>query len=227
MNFSIEMYSVSLYGELLPKGTWIGLMGELQSQRANISISDMSITALRSETVDFALGIYEQSCHLFMQTPEQSASWKTFINVFYFTFWLALTIIVLAASVIYYLTMGQRPLKAFSTVLLSLGMLSVGKNRLKLSSKLLLFTMCIFGAVVYWSYNAFLVSILAVESYALPIQSLEDLLIKRDYQLMTNIPTALGHYFSQASQKGNPTAYKIYTETMKDNRSKLLCYQLI
>lgn len=60
MNFSLDLYPSPIYGELLPNESWNGAMGMVHSGKVQMSISDFSITQLRSQYVDFALGIYQQ-----------------------------------------------------------------------------------------------------------------------------------------------------------------------
>lgn len=145
MNFSLTMHPQKIYGELFGNGTWIGVMGELQTSAADISIADLSITELRSLSVDFALGIYQQSCRIFLRIPRQSLSWTTFVDVFDHLFWIALACITVVASALFHfiikltasaLTTDKRnPMKSLSSVLLSLGALSVTEDPHRLSSR--------------------------------------------------------------------------------------------
>ena len=92
LNVNFNLIENKIYGELLENGTWIGIMGDLQNNNVDLTISDLSITQLRSRTVDFSMGIFEQSCVLFMQLPRQSLSWTTFVDVFDHTSWITLTL---------------------------------------------------------------------------------------------------------------------------------------
>ena len=69
-------------------------------------------------------------------------------------------------------------LKSISSVLLALGALGISEDPKRISARWLFFSICLFGAIVYWSYNAILVSLLTVDFFVLPIQTLNDLLVK-------------------------------------------------
>ena len=155
-----------------------------------------------------------------MRVPKQSLSWDTFVDVFDKIFWLAVAGMVTLASLVLHLAnrMRRHPLKSLSSVLLTLGALSVSENPMKFSSRTIFLTACLFGALVYWSYNAILVSLLTVDSFILPIGSLEEYLLKSgDYQIASVKGTAVEQYFSEATPTTNPIAYEIFEKSMKDN----------
>ena len=53
--------------------------------------------------MDFAIGIYEDSSHLYMKLPQRSVSWTTFVEVFDIYFWAVFTAIFIFLTILFYL----------------------------------------------------------------------------------------------------------------------------
>ena len=99
----------------------------------------------------------------------------------------------------------------FSSVCLALCALSVPESPQMISSRTVFLSFCVFGAVVYWSYNAVLVSLLAIDNFALPVKSLGDLLIKTNYHLIVPKDTSYEAYFTDATKsRTDPITERTY-----------------
>ena len=68
------------------------------------------------------------------------------------------------------------------------------------------------GSLIFWSYNAGLVSILAVEIFTLPIRSIEELADKSQYRVLLQDGTANVDYFRRANPERHPLEAKIWRE---------------
>ena len=77
--------------------------------------------------------------------------------------------------------------------------------------------MCLFGAIMYWSYNAILVSLLTVDFYTLPIQNLHDLAVNSQYQILVDKGTAFAQYFEKATPSLNAEAKIIFDDRIAGN----------
>ncbi len=123
------------------------------------------------------MGIYEETNRLFMKRPKKAVSWTTFIDVFDNTFWIGLTFLYVGVSIVFYviflfvnnettISIGT----SFSTVFLSSVALSIPVDPVKVPGRILVFSVCLGCAVVFWAYNAGLVSLLTVDNYVYPIK---------------------------------------------------------
>ena len=74
------------------------------------------------------------------------------------------------------------------------------------------------GSVVYWSYNAGLVSLLTVEKLDFPIQNLRDILNRTDYYLLIEDGTSYYSYFSDACKECE-VAQALYQRSREDQRT--------
>lgn len=84
LNFSFDIVSeVEEYGSWNPKDkTWSGAVGELYAGRADISISDISITSARVNVVDFTLPLLLTKKNLYIREPQIFAIiWSSYFLV--------------------------------------------------------------------------------------------------------------------------------------------------
>ena len=127
--------------------------------------------------VDFPVALLQHNNRLYMQIPYQAVSWTTFLLVFDNMFWVVLLIVTLGLSVVLYalLLLAKRDRTTtfglcFATVYCSFLSLSIPVEAKRVPSRCLVLTVCLAGALTFWSYNAGLVSLLTVEHFIWPIR---------------------------------------------------------
>ena len=112
---------------------------------------------------------------------------------------------------------------SLSTVLLPIGTLGIDNAMRKLSNRIIIFFICLFGALVYWSYCAVLVSLLTVSHNPLTINKLEDMQgHSKTHSLYYLKGTAAYNYFSQATPDTNPVAYDIFLEYFNNTGTQFI-----
>ena len=81
MNFStrIRLNTDGKWGSRDENGSWNGMIEELHSKRAQLALSDFTITKARSEVVDFSPSLFEADMVMFVKIPGRESSWNTFI----------------------------------------------------------------------------------------------------------------------------------------------------
>ena len=99
---------------------------------------------------------------------------------------------------------------SLAVVLTSIGALGIDNDQKKYSHKAIILIICVFGAYVYWSYSAVLVSYLTVVDNELPINNLEDVVAKNGYFIILRNGSITNDYFEEAQQDTNPVAYQIH-----------------
>ena len=99
---------------------------------------------------------------------------------------------------------------SLAVVLTSIGALGIDNDQKKYSHKIIILYICVFGAYIYWSYSAVLVSYLTVVDNELPINNLEDVAAKNGYFIILRNGSITNDYFEEAQQDINPVAYQIY-----------------
>lgn len=234
LNFSVTIYPVAdgAFGSYDPATKlWNGVVGDLISQRADIVIADLAVTSTRSEVIDFTRAIFQYENKLYMKKPLQSINWLTFVEVFSLQYWLAVIVIgiVLTLSLMSVKKWIENPERSggnpdmpSSSVSVGLALMSLDVkqgNPHRLTTRILVMAICLFGALNFWSYNAGLVSLLTVEVFNVPINQLKDLLEKPQYQIMVVKSTSHEGYFKETSKTSSDhVAYDIWTNMIKDNK---------
>ena len=106
-----------------------------------------------------------------MKRPNRSYKWTTFVEVFSNRVWLFIFITYVVWSLALMVTkrLLEKSTDWYISPLASVGLalisLDVRQNPVKLSSRIMIFSVCMAGALKLWSYNAGLVSLLTVVSY--------------------------------------------------------------
>lgn len=191
----------------LTNGSWSGIIKDLQNRRGDIAVVDLSVTEQRSQVVDFTVGLEISASKLYMKIPQRSLSWSTFTRVFDTHFMLLLAASTVTLSLIFFIifyfvnnetTIG--PGLSVATVWLGLLALEIPVAPNRMPGRILVFTVSIYGALVFWAYNAGLVSLLTAETFVYPIKSMKDLAEKSNYKLLLQGGTAYVDYFRSASE---------------------------
>ena len=108
---------------------------------------------------------------------------------------------------------------SLAIVIRPIGALGIDNNVKKPSYRIIIFSVCFFGTLVYWSYCAVLTSLLTVSDRPLTIDKLDDIVGHKRYKLYIQKGTAAFNYFSQANELTNPAAYQIYKEYYNEGKS--------
>ncbi|XP_015189890.1 PREDICTED: glutamate receptor 1-like [Polistes dominula] len=103
LNFSLNIVSeVDEYGSRnLNDNTWSGAIGEIYSGRADISLSEFSMTSARLNVVDFSFPIIISKNSFFLREPNIFAvKWSTYFQTFTYPVWITIFLILIAASIL-------------------------------------------------------------------------------------------------------------------------------
>ena len=101
---------------------------------------------------------------------------------------------------------------SLAIVIRPIGALGIENDVKKPSYRIIIFSVCLFGTFVYWSYCAVLTSLLTISDTPLKINKLDDILGHGQYKLYYQTGTAAFNYFSKANELTNPVASQIYDE---------------
>ena len=154
-----------------------------------------------------------------MRLPRQDLSWTTFLDVFDKDFWIALASGIVCCSIAMYFLFRAVILEpnidlntSFALVTLSFLALNIPKYPNRAPGRIFVLNILLLGAITYWSYNAILVSLVTVEKFTFPIQSLEDLAANPAYKLYMEGGTAYVDYFKLATEESNKVAKQIWDQ---------------
>ena len=107
---------------------------------------------------------------------------------------------------------------SLAIVIRPIGALGIDNDVKKPSYRIIIFSVCFFGTLVYWSYCAVLTSLLTISDTPLKINKLDDILRHSQYKLYYQTGTSAFNYFSKANELSNPVASQIYSEYYNEGK---------
>jgi hypothetical protein len=170
-----------------------------------------TMTDERSLTFDFSMPLVSFPKKIVtMRRPQEDLSGSAYLSVFTNQFWLVLiiTTIVLSIMLYYFLKVEPKtdmlPCHSFSDAvcftLLSLCCREIVAMKANCSGRILILIILCWGFLISCSYNAILISSLAVSNVSPPIKSLKDLLESKDYNLVLKSNGLANKYFKDSPE---------------------------
>lgn len=71
-NYTFELQEDKRYGNRQSDGSWDGMIGELMADRADLAITDLTITSEREEAVDFTMPFMDLGIQLLYEKPKKA-----------------------------------------------------------------------------------------------------------------------------------------------------------
>ena len=159
-----------------------------------MSPSSFTRTLLRTEVVDFAIPIADFYHKFFIKNPRAAFNWLAFLEPLTANVWAALAAVtVVFAPVMTLLARGfggtaDEPAKASFGLVSSLCFVASTITLARPWSRppetgrarILFFVVLLAGSLVFWHWEAMIISYLAVRLPALPFRNMEELMAKTD-----------------------------------------------
>lgn len=188
-NFSAEFIEVShdeLWGFELPNGTWVGLVGKIFNELADIGACNMFLEIHRWKQVDYSVPYnFERGCFV-APSPKPVLNWKSPMMPFTRNTWTFVGMALAVGGILLYLVV------ALSVIPESLEFQSVSYDYLYILGALTMHSfssvpyqhpvriyvgfMWLFGFIIATAYSANLVAFLSVTQMSAPIDTLDQLL---------------------------------------------------
>jgi glutamate receptor, ionotropic, invertebrate len=70
-NYTFEFQEDRQYGNKQPDGSWDGMIGELMADRADLAITDLTVTSDREEAADFTMPFMDLGIQILFQKPKK------------------------------------------------------------------------------------------------------------------------------------------------------------
>ncbi|XP_068219052.1 glutamate receptor ionotropic, kainate glr-3-like isoform X2 [Palaemon carinicauda] len=211
LNFSYTATD-TLFGSLQSDGiTWNGMVGMLQTDDADVAVAPLSITQIRSVSIDFTIPIQIVSTRLYIRRPVLESTWTLYFQPFDGNLWICMpTSMLVCAAMLWILckfsysigtedmtfTIGDTFWIMFSAHVQQAGV----QEPKPVSGKIVFFSGFWSGMILYTCYSAILVSILTTRQPQLPFADFSGLLKKPDWNLGVRTNTALSDSLALAPQ---------------------------
>ncbi|KAF7398500.1 hypothetical protein HZH66_006397 [Vespula vulgaris] len=191
--FLLDSKFLEEYGTWNPtKKTWSGAVGELYAGRADISISDFSMTSARLNVVDFTLPLLLTKNSVYFRRPTIYAiNWSSYFLTFSNYIWIAIFAILILASILLVFLKIKDGTDYNIGRLLSDNFLEIwgifcqqglADFPKRSSLKIAYFSVFLLAAVLLGAYSAALVSYLTSAVIILPFRSLESFVADGTYK---------------------------------------------
>ena len=169
------------------------------------------MTDERSLTFDFSMPLVSFPKKIVtLRRPQEDLGGSAYLSVFTKQFWLVLIITALVLSIMLYCFLKLEPKKkmlpchsfsdAVCFTLLSLCCREIVAMKANCSGRILILIILCWGFLISCSYNAILISSLAVSNVSPPIKSLKDLLESKDYNLVLRSSGSTTDYFKTSPE---------------------------
>ena len=230
MNFTYTIRKEYLWGSDI-NGEWNGMVGWLNNNTADIAPADLTITKDRSEVVDFLPGLMKVWEELYLRNPGDAFSMVSYLQPFQnklwscVGLWFAIAPLILSAIV----WLGNREGdEAFSLcncyLLFSAAILNYGTRNLsqKTSSRIAFASTLVCGIVLYYHWEAEIMSHLAVRRSDLPFENLKELAGNPEFKLIVPRGTSLLDFFKYSK---DPVYMKMWKENLEPFLDELPLYE--
>ncbi|KAF7382219.1 hypothetical protein HZH66_013651 [Vespula vulgaris] len=230
LNFSFDIVSeVEEYGRWNPTTkTWSGAIAELYYGRADISLSEFSMSNARLNAVDFTIPIFNSKDCLFFEKPEIFAvKWSSYFLTFNHSVWIAMFGVLIAVSILLIFFKKKNGTDCRIGHLLSDNFLEIwgifcqqgiAESSDRFSLRIAYFSIFLLITILSAAYSAALISFLTTMSNTLPFDSLETFVQDGTYQLTVFRGTA--HYDKFANSE-DPLAKKLMKLMLEENKLPL------
>ncbi|XP_045603148.1 glutamate receptor ionotropic, delta-1-like [Procambarus clarkii] len=187
-NFSIEYIEISpdeMWGFELPNGTWVGLVGKVFYELADIGTCNLFIELYRWKQLDYSTPYnFDRGCFV-APAPKPLSSWKSPVMPFTWDTWSSVVVALGVGGGLLYLvaTLSHSPESAdfrslsydYLYILGALTMHSLKIVPLNAPMRVYMGFVWLFGLIVATAYSANLVAFLSFTPMSTPIDTLDQL----------------------------------------------------
>lgn len=188
LNFTYEFVQPPdrTWGTSDSKGNYNGMLGQLQRQEIDLAPSSFTVTKERSGVVDFAFPITEMHHRFFVPKPRDRVNWTAYTDPLADSVWAVLGIFSLSVPFLLWTSVVVKhdPERAQFKLYRSFAFIAMTLTFAKPWSsvprtyvpKFMFLVVSLAGSLIYWHWEAMLISFLAVKTKALPFNNLLNLM---------------------------------------------------
>ncbi|KAI4493411.1 hypothetical protein M0804_001587 [Polistes exclamans] len=174
--------------------SWNGAVGELVANRAQFTISFVSMSKSRSEVVDFTLPFILSSTSMYIKEPDvSSVEWSNYFRTFNYKIWISLIILILTTPILLafmkIIAKQRKFVSLFSDSYLQIWGIfcqqGLDEFPQRFSLRLAYFSLFLSAFIVSSAYSASLISFLTNVISRLPFLSMEEFVKDGTYTLIS------------------------------------------
>ncbi|TRY63126.1 hypothetical protein TCAL_11659 [Tigriopus californicus] len=168
------------------EGAYNGMLGQLQRQEIDLAPTSFTVTKERSRVVDFAFPITDMHHRFFVPKPRDRVNWTAYTDPLANSVWSVLGILSLTVPFLLWtsVVLKNDPQKAQFKLYRSFAFIAMTLTFAKPWSsvpqtyvpKVMFLLVSLAGSLIYWHWEAMLISFLAVKTKALPFNNFLNLM---------------------------------------------------
>ncbi len=230
MNFSYTLIPPpdNAWGGLQPDGSWNGMMNLVQKGLVDFAPTSLIQTAERQVACDWTIPLVFTYQSVFIKNPTNAYNYTAYLEPITYMAWILVGIFLLATPLFLHATwqsskepqnasLGQ----AYSVAYIALVMMGSSHVPLKMSTRILFFSIIGTAAMIYWHWEAMLVSYLSNRKTVLPFRDLRDMYQSTDFRLALIPDTSFEDKFKYSKDS---LFQSIYAERLEPHLSEYATY---
>ncbi|XP_059085839.1 glutamate receptor ionotropic, kainate 5-like [Tigriopus californicus] len=204
--------------------TWSGMVGMLQNKEIDMAITDFTVTVERSLVITFAEPITQIYHSLFIKNPTGTPHYMAYVEPLHWMVWGTLGLLILFTPPVLYLSasfgsydVNRREFTLGKSYVFTTGVLTSRGWDLSPSSlkaRVAFFSLLLGGTLVFWHWEAMLISYLATRVIVLPFESLQGLVEGSDFRISL---TPGSSYMDAFKQSQDPLWQKAWKDRIETN----------
>ena len=197
MNFTydLEQPPDGQWGAIQPDGTWSGMVEMLRLGKIDIATTDFTVTQERSAVMTFVNPLTQIYHALFIKNPSESYNFTAYTEPMHWLAWVILLVfIALAPPFLFFntrypekdpaayheFTLG----KSYVYLTSALTMRGWSDLPVKPGAQIALCSLLFFGTMIYWHWEAMLISYLSTRVTVLPFNNIPELISQSQHRII-------------------------------------------
>ena len=227
--FTLEPPPDNNWGGLQPDGSWNGMMNLVQNELVDFAPTSLIQTVERQLATDWTLPLVFSHLSIFIKNPTNTYNYTAFLEPLTYASWVAILIFLLTVPfVIFFIAkksddeqVANLP-ENFGAVYEALLLLGSSLEPIKVPTRIVFLSILLCAALLYWHWEAMLVSYLATRKTTIPFTTVTDMYLNTDFRLALIPSTTFEDNFKYSKE---PLWQRIYKERIQPYLTEYSSYE--
>ena len=231
MNFTytLEPPTDNNWGGRQPDGSWNGMMNLVQKELVDFAPTSLIQTVERELATDWTIPLVFSHLSIFIKNPTNVYNYTAYLEPLTYLSWAIIVVFLFAIPpVLFYVSkfaeeiQGMKIEESYGAVYVALLLLGSSHDPVKYSTRIAFVCMLLAAALIYWHWEAMLVSYLATRKTVMPFTSVTDMYLNTDFRLALIPSTTFEDNFKYSTE---PLWQGLYNERIKPYLTEYSSYE--
>ena len=227
--FTIEPPPDNKWGGLQSDGSWNGMMNLVQKQLVDFAPTSLIQTVERQLATDWTLPLVFSHLSIFIKNPTNTYNYTAFLEPLTYASWVAILVFLLSVPfVIFFISkmsdddkVADLP-ESFGAVYVALLLLGSTLEPVKIPTRIVFLSILLCAALLFWHWEAMLVSYLATRKTVMPFTTVTDMYLSTNFRLALIPSTTFEDNFKYSKE---PLWQEIYKERIQPYLTEYSSYE--